>query len=86
MFKDVKYNGYSSNPSDYQSADGDLSVALNAIPEDGSIKSIYKPKIIRKLPIGSSVIHVHSTVIFTHYVVLSGNNLSWIDAHTEKDV
>ena len=32
MIKEIKYNGYSANPSDYECADGDLSVAMNLIP------------------------------------------------------
>lgn len=39
MIKEIKYNGYSANPSDYECADGDLSVAMNLIPEDGVLKA-----------------------------------------------
>ena len=44
MIKEIKYNGYSANPSDYECADGDLSVAMNLIPEDGVLKGIQKPQ------------------------------------------
>ena len=43
MIKEIKYNGYSANPSDYECADGDLSVAMNLIPEDLSLIHISEP-------------------------------------------
>ena len=37
MIKEIKYNGYSANPSDYECADGDLSVAMNLIHSKASM-------------------------------------------------
>ena len=36
MNKEIKYSGFSAVPSDYECPDGDLSVAMNLIPEDGA--------------------------------------------------
>jgi hypothetical protein len=45
MIKEVKYGGYTAQPSDYISQDGDLSLSLNLIQENGSLKPIYSPKV-----------------------------------------
>ena len=50
MIKEIKYNGYSANPSDYECADGDLSVAMNLITEDGVLKGIQKSQCLFTLP------------------------------------
>ena len=34
MIKDIKYNGYTSQPSDYECSDGQLATSLNLISED----------------------------------------------------
>jgi len=44
MIKEVRYNGYAANPSEYQSADGDLGVAMNLVPEDGGLSGIAAGK------------------------------------------
>lgn len=43
MDKELKYNGYSAVPSDYEANDGDLALSLNLIPEDGALKPIKIP-------------------------------------------
>ena len=43
MIKDVKYNGYSTQPSDYECQDGELALSLNLINEDGTIKPLCSP-------------------------------------------
>ena len=40
MNKDIKYNGYSAVPSDYECQDGELALSLNLIQENGSIRGI----------------------------------------------
>ena len=40
MIKEIKYNGYTSSPSDYSSPDGEMSLLLNAIPEDGGLRPL----------------------------------------------
>lgn len=40
MNKDVKYNGYTASPSDYECQDGEMSLSLNLIAEDNQIKTI----------------------------------------------
>ena len=45
MNKELKYNGYSAQPSDYECQDGELAVAINLVPEDGALKPVLPPKI-----------------------------------------
>lgn len=49
MIKDIKYSGYTAVPSDYESPDGQLASALNLIPEDGALKPIFQPRVVKDL-------------------------------------
>lgn len=52
MIKEIKYNGYTANPSDYACPDGDLATSIGVIPEDGSLKSILPPSECSGLKVG----------------------------------
>lgn len=39
MQSEIKYNGYTTSPSDYSSPDGDMAFMLNCVPEEGGITS-----------------------------------------------
>ena len=49
MIKETKYNGFSAVPADYECPDGDLSLSLGVIPEDGALKPILAPAVKFKL-------------------------------------
>lgn len=38
MIKEIKYNGFSASPSDYDSLDGDLACSLGIVKEDNAVK------------------------------------------------
>lgn len=80
MNKDVKYNGYSAQPSDYECQDGDLAVAINLVPEDGALKPVLPPKVGGQASdtIGNCV-YIHKNSGYTHYIVRNGNSFSWYD-------
>ena len=82
MTQEIKYNGLSANPSDYESPDGDLTTALNLIPEDGQIKPLFQPHDVCTLPVGMMFIHIHKTSTFVHYIAYdpATKRLYWIDA------
>lgn len=67
MIKEVRYNGYAANPSEYQSADGDLGVAMNLVPEDGGLKLMEGGKEGFDVP-PEFQIFIHSTGRYTHYI------------------
>lgn len=78
MIKELKYNGHTANPSDYECADGDLTVAVNVVPEDGTLKSVLPPSEVFELPAGATVVYIHETSSYKHYIVKNGVYLHWI--------
>ena len=81
MIKDIKYNGYTTQPSDYQCNDGDLAASINLINEDGNLTPIAQPQVIMSLPEGGShrVVFIHETASFKHYIIYQqqSHQLSW---------
>lgn len=77
MIQEVKYNGYSASPSDYESLDGDLADVINLIPEDGALKPIVQPKAIFSY-LEHDIVFVHETSEYTHYIGKGGNDLYWL--------
>lgn len=74
MNKEVKYNGCSAQPSDYECQDGELAVAINLVPEDGALKPIGQPKVIKQLTANNKVAFIHETSAFTHYIIYGDNS------------
>lgn len=68
MIKDIKYNGYTAQPADYQAPDGDLDIALNLINEDTALKP---------MPVGGDIIADVSgyTVLAIHELSTGIKNL-----------
>jgi hypothetical protein len=86
MIKEIKYNGYSANPSDYECADGDLATSIGVIPENGALKPILPPSEVLQLESGASVMYIHETANIKHYIIFKNNAISWwdgIDGHEQ---
>lgn len=69
MIKDIRYQGYTANPSDYDSPDGDLALSLNLINEDGSLKPILANNPKFKLPEHITLLCEHITPNIHHLIV-----------------
>jgi len=77
MIKEVKYGGFSANPNDHDSLEGDLAVAMNLIPEDGTVKPVLPPGRIAVVPgypyypneLERKIVCIHRTSAYTHYIV-----------------
>lgn len=70
MIKEIKYNGYTTAPSDYECQDGDLSASINLVPEDGQLQIINQPTVIMTLPSESQrVMFIHETTAYKHYII-----------------
>ena len=69
MIKEIKYNGYSANPSDYECADGDLATSIGVIPENGALKPILPPSEVLQFKGGDSVMYIHKSANFKHYII-----------------
>ena len=67
--KEIKYNGYSAQPSDYECQDGDLAVAINLIPEDGALKPVHPTKLVQAMDDSGKVAYVHENSAFTQYII-----------------
>ena len=84
MIKDIKYSGYSAQPSDYECMDGELSASLNLLNEDGSITTVYGPKEELTVYSGHEILLIHSVPGHENLIILTGNKngkfgLSWIE-------
>jgi hypothetical protein len=77
MIKEIKYNGHSASPSDYQSPDGDMSSMLNCIPERGALKPILPPKTVESFDEETTVLAIHKVANREHYILYAGTVLTW---------
>lgn len=84
MIKDIQYAGYSTEPSDYECTDGQLTTSLNLINEDNQLKPIFQPLAQAILPENYRVVYIHYTNTFTHYIIINtvNNKLYWLDDKT----
>ena len=78
MIKEIKYRGQTASPSDYEAPDGDFSMLLNAINDNGSIERLTNPKEVFVLKpetndanteVTVNVEYVHKTSNFTHFII-----------------
>lgn len=82
MIKETKYNGFSAVPADYECPDGDLSLSLGVIPEDGALKPILAPAVKFKLGEGEEIVFIHKTFGYEHYITRNGTSYTWFDKTT----
>lgn len=88
MIQELKYNGYSANPSDYECADGDLATAIGVVPEDGALKPVLPPSLYMQLNDGETVKYIHKTASFTHFIIYNSSERKFysIDKSTKSRV
>ena len=81
MIKEIQFQGYATEPSDYECPDGQLATSLNLINEDSQLKPVFQPSELAELPSGYKVVYIHDTNTFTHYILhdTNTNKLYWID-------
>ena len=82
MIQDIKYNGYSASPSDYECQDGDLACAVGLISDAGAMTPVLPPKTLFTLSEGKKVVFIHETSAFKHYIIsdemTTSATLSWM--------
>lgn len=84
MIKDIKYNGYTAQPSDYECPDGQLATSLNLICEDSQLKSLLQPTPTSiGLSASQKAAYIHETSSYKHYILLEGKNVSWLNAKSD---
>lgn len=79
MIKEIKYNGFTETPSDYESPDGDLASALNLVNEEGAMSPVFSPSQLFTLDDGDKVAYIHVNTNYEHYIIQSGKSLYWFD-------
>lgn len=81
MNQEIKYNGMTANPSDYECNDGDLAVSLDAILEDGAIKAVRQPTKVMEIPDTFSDVYIHETSSFKHFILWNKTTgqVSWTE-------
>ena len=82
MIKDIKYQGYTAVPSDYECLDGELAGSYNMAPEDGAMHPVFPPQELFTLPQYHSIKFLHKTSAYKHYILYNENteSIAWIDA------
>lgn len=85
MIQEIQYNGFTATPSDYGCADGQLALSIGVVPEDGALKPVLPPKILLQLNAGEKVMCIHTTALFSHYIIynVSTGALTWADTDKE---
>lgn len=90
MQKEIKYSGYTAQPSDYACPDGDLSLSLGCIPDNGAVQPLFPPKVMLTLSAGDDIIFIHKTggskkhTVYIIYTASSGL-LKGMDADSKGD-
>lgn len=86
MIKEIRYGGYSANPNEYVSEDGELAMAMNLIPESGGLRPVRKGKVIHEWSEGAKPLFIHSLSNYRHIIYEKGNVLYWADFDKENDI
>ena len=73
MNKEIKYNGYTAQPSDYECSDGDLAMSLNLMPDNGAILPVFPPKEILTLTGDERVVLIHTVPGQKNYIIKREN-------------
>lgn len=84
MQTELKYNGYTAQPSDYECKDGDLAAVVNLMPEKGSLRPVSGPK--KVVSFSGDVLYVHQTNKFKHFIGISrvSDVMDWIEESDEN--
>ena len=87
MIQEIKYNGFTANPSDYECGDGELAMSLGLVPEDGALKPVLPPKELLKLGNNQKVVFIHETAAFKYYIIHNSTNnaIYYKNADPESD-
>ena len=74
MIKEIKYAGYTAQPADYSSPDGDLALSMNLIPENGALLPILPPSEVLSLSEVQSVVYIHKGSDYVNYIIKTTTN------------
>ena len=77
QIKEIKYNGFTETPSDYECPDGDLATVSGLVPEEEGLKAVQMPGGVFQLPQIAvanttdywTVAYIHENPGYKHYIV-----------------
>lgn len=78
MINEIKYGGFTAQPSDYSCPDGDLALSLNLINEDGGLRPVESPAPAAYLAYGETVLLIHKVTGQENYILLNSDKLYWM--------
>lgn len=84
MIQEIKYNGITTVPSDYECPDGDMSGMINAVIEDGVVRPLCPPTAIYTPKTKAQVKYIHKVGERTNYILVGGSILYWYNGVEEK--
>lgn len=80
MKKEIPYQGYTADTSDYESLDGQLAASINLLNEDGHVKPLFNPKVLHTMNVNIRLAYIHKTSNYEHYIfIVSNNSVRWAD-------
>ncbi len=85
MTKELKYNGYTAQPSDYDCPDGDLATVLNLVPERKAMRPVAGPETLfryQSTNISARIWCVHETHTYKHFIasyMTDVQRIEWLD-------
>lgn len=86
MIQELKYNGITTVPSDYECPDGDMSGMINAVIEDGVVRPLCPPTPIYTPDTKAQVKYIHKVGEKTNYILVGGSRLYWYNGVEEKTI
>lgn len=84
MIKTINYSGVTHSPHNSTSPDGELSLCLNLVNDNGTLTSLEEPTPLVTLPDGLQALYTHETSTFRHLIAYDSDaqSLIWVDLNT----
>lgn len=70
---DIRYNGITTAPSDFDSPDGDLSAASGIVPSEGVLRPTFRPVATGMANPDAQRVFIHRNDGYSHYIVICKN-------------
>lgn len=84
MIKTINYSGVTHSPHNSTSPDGELSLCLNLVNDNGTLTPLEEPTPLVTLPDGLQALYTHETSTFRHLIAYDSDakSLIWVDLNT----
>lgn len=71
MTQSINYTGVTHRPDNLSARDGDLSLCINLVNNDGTLRPLEKPTHIQSLSPNLRVLYIHKTANYCNYILFS---------------